>query len=38
VVQNGFNNAPPTQAEKIVYCVTSVQKLLDMNSDFIFKI
>lgn len=36
VVQNGFNMVAPTPAEKIVYCVSSVQKIIDLGLDFVF--
>ncbi len=36
VVQNGFNMVAPTPAENIVYCVTSVQKIIDLHLDFVF--
>lgn len=36
VVQNGFNMVSPTPAEDIVYCVSSVQKILDLHLDFVF--
>ena len=36
VVQNGFNRVAPTPAEKIVYCVSSVQKIIDLKLDFVF--
>lgn len=36
VVQNGFNMVAPTPAEKIVYCVSSVQKIIDLHLDFVF--
>jgi hypothetical protein len=36
VVQNGFNMVAPTPAENIVYCVSSVQKIIDMQLDFVF--
>ena len=36
VVQNGFNMVNPLPAEKIVYCVTSVQKILEHHLDFVF--
>lgn len=36
VVQNGFNMVAPTPAEKIVYCVSSVQKIIDLQLDFVF--
>lgn len=36
VMQNGFNMVSPVPAEDIVYCVCSVQNILDLNLDFIF--
>jgi hypothetical protein len=36
VLQNGFNMVSSTSAEKIVYCVSSVQKIIDLNLEFIF--
>jgi hypothetical protein len=36
VIQNGFNLVTPTPACEIVYCVTSVQKILDNNLKYIF--
>lgn len=36
VMQNGFNLVAPTPAENIVYCITSVQKIIDLQLDFIF--
>lgn len=36
VVQNGFNMVAPTPAENIVYCITSVQKIIDLQLDFVF--
>lgn len=36
VVQNGFNMVAPTPAENIVYCVSSVQKIIDLGLDFVF--
>lgn len=36
VVQNGFNMVAPTPAENIVYCITSVQKIIDLELDFVF--
>ncbi len=36
VVQKGFNMVEPTPAENIVYCVSSVQKILDLQLDFVF--
>jgi hypothetical protein len=36
VIQKGFNNTTALQAEQIVYCITSVQQLLEANLEFIF--
>lgn len=36
VVQNGFNMVAPTPAENIVYCITSVQKIIDHQLNFVF--
>ena len=36
VVQKGFNDVPVTPATDIVYCVTSVQKIIDTNQDFVY--
>ncbi|OYQ45629.1 hypothetical protein CHX27_05555 [Flavobacterium aurantiibacter] len=36
VVQNGFNMVAPIPAENIVYCITSVQKIIDLQLDFVF--
>lgn len=36
VVQNGYNMVAPTSAENIVYCVSSVQKIIDLQLDFVF--
>ena len=36
VIQKGYNKVIPTPAEKIVYCVTSVQKIIDQKLDFVF--
>lgn len=36
VVQNGFNMVAPTTAENIVYCVSSVQKIVNLQLDFVF--
>src|SRR5690606_735437 len=36
VVQKGFNMVTPTPASKIVYCVSSVQKIIDKQLDFVF--
>lgn len=36
VIQNGFNLVTPLAAEEVVYCVTSVQKILDLQLEFVF--
>jgi hypothetical protein len=36
VIQNGFNMVRATHASHIVYCVSSVQKMLDTGLDFVF--
>lgn len=36
VIQNGFNMVASTPPEKIVYCVSSVQKIIDLGLDFVF--
>jgi len=36
VVQKGFNMVAPIPAENIVYCVSSVQKIIELQLDFIF--
>jgi len=36
VIQNSYNLVNPTPAEKIVYCVSSVQQILDLMLDFVF--
>lgn len=36
VMQNGFNGVTPIPPEKIVYCVSSVQSILDMKLEFVF--
>lgn len=36
VVQNGYNMVAPTPAENIVYCVTSVKKIIELQLDFVF--
>ena len=36
VIQNGFNMVAPTPAENIVYCVSSAQKIIDLQLDFVF--
>ncbi len=36
VVQKGFNLVTPTSAEDIVYCVSSIQKITELNLDYVF--
>lgn len=36
VIQKGFNGVPVTNAQDIVYCVTSVQKVVDSNQEFVY--
>src|SRR4051812_22582885 len=36
VVQKGFNHVRSTVAEKIIYCVSSVQQIVSYNLDFVF--
>jgi ssDNA thymidine ADP-ribosyltransferase, DarT len=36
VVQNGFNGVTATNPENIVYCISSVQKVIDLNLDCVF--
>lgn len=36
VIQKGFNGVASTPAKDIVYCVSSVQKILDYDLDFVF--
>lgn len=36
VIQSGFNGLAFTPAEEIVYCVSSVQKILNTGLDFVF--
>jgi hypothetical protein len=36
VVQNGFNNVASISAENVVYCVSSIQRILDLKLDFVF--
>lgn len=36
VVQNGFNMVAPIPAENIVYCVTCLKKIIDLQLDFVF--
>jgi hypothetical protein len=36
VVQHGFNMVAPTHPEKIIYCVTSIQRIIDLDLDYVF--
>jgi len=36
VVQKGYNLVQPTPPENIIYCVSSVQKIINNNHEFIF--
>lgn len=36
VIQKDFNMVTPIPAQKIVYCISSVQKIMDMQLDFVF--
>ncbi len=36
VVQNGYNMVTTTPAQNIVYCITSVQMIIDLKLDFVF--
>src|SRR5690606_1500593 len=36
VIQKGFNGVVPTPPEEIVYCVSSVQKIVDSHLSFVF--
>ena len=36
VIQKGFNEVPVTSPEKIVYCISSIQKIIDANLEFLF--
>lgn len=36
VVQKGFNGVETTSPEEIVYCVTTVQEIIEQNLDFVF--
>lgn len=36
VVQKGFNSVPVISPENIVYCVSNVQKMIDLKMNFIF--
>ncbi len=36
VIQKGFNGVTITPAEEIVYCITSVQNIIDRDLNFVF--
>lgn len=36
VIQNGFNGVQPTSPENIVYCITSVAQIINLDLDYIF--
>lgn len=36
VIQKGYNLVAPTLPENIVYCVSSLQKIIEQNLDFVF--
>lgn len=36
VIQKGFNGVQPTSAENIVYCITSVNHIINSKLDYIF--
>lgn len=36
VIQKGFNMVSQIPAENIVYCISSVQKIIDLKLDFVF--
>lgn len=36
VIQKGFNGVVPTAPEEIVYCVSSVQKIIDLQLSYVF--
>jgi len=36
VIQNGYNMVNPTPVGNIVYCVSTVEKIVELNLDFIF--
>ena len=36
VIQKGFNMVSSTPADQIVYCVISIQKVLDLGNEFVF--
>ena len=36
VIQKGFNGVTSLNPEQIVYCISSVQKIIDLDLDFLF--
>lgn len=36
VIQKGFNGVTPVSPEQIVYCMSSVQKMIDLDLEFVF--
>jgi hypothetical protein len=36
VIQKGFNEVPVTPAKDIAYCITSIQKVIDINIEFVY--
>ena len=36
VIQKGYNQVKTTNAQDIVYCITSVQKIIDTNLEYVF--
>jgi hypothetical protein len=36
VIQKGFNGVPVTHAQDIVYCVTSIQKIVETKQEFVY--
>ena len=36
VIQNGFNMVSPIEAEDIVYCFSTLQKIIDLKLNFVF--
>ena len=36
VIQKGFNGVPVTHAQDIVYCVTSIQKIVETKQAFVY--
>lgn len=36
VIQNGFNNTEKVHPNEIIYCATTIQKIIDANIDYIY--